>query len=133
MSHAHISLRERGWVFLAALPCSTRRPGRKPPKVTSKVTTTEQSTAPSNVAAPVVIAEGTQGDDDQVALAVILRLAGVGWSGTHASERNVQGYIHTQRHRFMPAELNRFISKDLDRCYEQASSYTICIAIFRSP
>eukprot|EP00913_Durusdinium_trenchii_P029874 g27993.t1 len=59
---------QRAQDALAQRAQDTGRPrtaGRKPPKVTSKVTTTEQSTAPSNVAAPVVIAEGTQGDDDQ--------------------------------------------------------------------
>eukprot|EP00439_Symbiodinium_sp_Y106_P048640 s1816_g6.t1 len=42
-----------------------RTAGRKPPKVTSKVTTTEQSTAPANVPAPVVIAEGTGAEDEE--------------------------------------------------------------------
>ncbi|CAE7564722.1 Traf3ip1 [Symbiodinium sp. CCMP2456] len=42
-----------------------RTAGRKPPKVTSKVTTTEQSTAPANVPAPVIIAEGTGVEDEE--------------------------------------------------------------------
>eukprot|EP00435_Cladocopium_sp_Y103_P015164 s2598_g3.t1 len=57
---------QRAEAALAQRAADTGRPrtaGRKPPKVTSKVTTTEQSTAPSNVAAPVVIAEG--GDEQE--------------------------------------------------------------------
>eukprot|EP00933_Yihiella_yeosuensis_P080683 TRINITY_DN94147_c0_g1_i1.p1 TRINITY_DN94147_c0_g1~~TRINITY_DN94147_c0_g1_i1.p1 ORF type:complete len:571 (+),score=255.95 TRINITY_DN94147_c0_g1_i1:87-1799(+) len=46
-------------------PERPRTAGRKPPKVTSKVTTSEQSTAPVNVAAPVIIGEGNAGDDDE--------------------------------------------------------------------
>eukprot|EP00930_Biecheleria_cincta_P013296 TRINITY_DN1192_c0_g2_i1.p2 TRINITY_DN1192_c0_g2~~TRINITY_DN1192_c0_g2_i1.p2 ORF type:complete len:254 (+),score=82.58 TRINITY_DN1192_c0_g2_i1:832-1593(+) len=47
-------------------PERPRTAGRKPPKVTSKVTTTEQSTAPTNVAAPVIIAEGAADDDEDM-------------------------------------------------------------------
>lgn len=59
---------QRAEAALAQRAADTGRPrtaGRKPPKVTSKVTTTEQATAPSNVAAPVVIAEGAGGDDQE--------------------------------------------------------------------
>jgi len=59
---------QRAQEMLAQQRASDGRPrtaGRKPPKVTSKVTTTEQSTAPTNVPAPVVIAEGAGGEEEE--------------------------------------------------------------------
>lgn len=50
---------------IGARPERPRTAGRKPPKVTSKVTTTEQSTAPVNVTAPVIFSDGQAANDDE--------------------------------------------------------------------
>ena len=60
---------QRAQEMLAQQRAADGRPrtaGRKPPKVTSKVTTTEQSTAPTNVPAPVVITEGAAEEEEDM-------------------------------------------------------------------